>query len=51
MCRKNSTHVDGGLSEGSSVRRPGSEDPNWHELKFVSADIAVKYLLSFDIAI
>ena len=27
-------HVDGGLSGGSRVRRPGSEDPHWRELKF-----------------
>ena len=32
MCRKISTYVDGGLSGGSGVRRPGSEDPHWRLL-------------------
>jgi hypothetical protein len=31
---KISAHVDGGLSGGSCVRRPGSEDPQRLELKF-----------------
>ena len=31
MRRKISAHVDGGMSGGSSVRRPGSEDPHWRE--------------------
>ena len=30
---KFSPHVDGGLSGGSIVRRPGSEDPHWREQK------------------
>ena len=30
---KLSTHVDGGLSGGSIMRRPGSEDPHGRELK------------------
>ena len=33
MCRKISAHVDGGLSGGSRVRRPGSEDPHRREQK------------------
>ena len=33
MCRKISAHVDGGLSGGSRVRRPGSEDPHRRERK------------------
>ena len=33
--RKISAHVDGGLSRGSRVRRPGSEDPHRRELKFL----------------
>ena len=36
MCRKISAHVDGGLSGGSRVRRPGSEDPHRRERKFPS---------------
>ena len=28
--------VDGGLSGWSSVRRPGSEDPNWRQWKFLN---------------
>jgi hypothetical protein len=28
-----STNVDGRPSGGCSVRRPGSEDPHWHEQK------------------
>ena len=32
--RKISAGVDGGLSGGSSVRRPGSEDPHRHQRKF-----------------
>ena len=28
MCQKNSDGIDGGLGGGSSVRRPGSEDPH-----------------------
>ena len=35
MRRKISAHVDGGLSGGSRVRRPGSEDPHRRERKFV----------------
>ena len=35
MCRKISAHVDGGLSGGSRVRRPGSEDPHRRERKFI----------------
>ena len=34
MRQKISAHVDGGLSGGSSVRRPGSEDPHPRERKF-----------------
>ena len=34
MCRKISAHVDGRLSGGSRVRRPGSEDPHRREQKF-----------------
>ena len=34
MRRKISAHVDGGLSGGSRVRRPGSEDPHRRERKF-----------------
>ena len=34
MSRKISAHVDGGLSRGSRVRRPGSEDPHRRERKF-----------------
>ena len=34
MRRKISAHVDGGPSGGSSVRRPGSEDPHRRERKF-----------------
>ena len=30
-----SAHVDGGLSGGSRVRRPGSEDPHRRERKFL----------------
>ena len=37
MCRKISAHVDGGLSGGSRVRRPGSEDPHRRERKFFNA--------------
>ena len=33
MRRKFFTHVDGGPSRGSSVRRPGSEDLHWHQRK------------------
>ena len=34
-CSENvSAGVDGGLSEGSSVRRPGSEDPHLRQRKF-----------------
>ena len=33
---KISAHVDGGLSGGSRVRRPGSEDPHRRERKFES---------------
>ena len=36
MCRKISAHVDGGLSGGSRVRRPWSEDPHRRERKFDS---------------
>ena len=32
---KISAHVDGGLSGGSRVRRPGSEDPHRRERKFI----------------
>ena len=32
--RKIPAHVDWGPSGGSSVRRPGGEDPHWPELKF-----------------
>ena len=32
---KISANVDGGPSKGSCVRRPGSKDPHWHELKFI----------------
>ena len=31
MRQKKSAHVDGGLTGGSSVRRPGSEDPHRRE--------------------
>ena len=34
LCRKISTHVDWGPSGGSSVRKPGSEDPHRRERKF-----------------
>ena len=34
MRRKISAHVNGGLSGGSWVRRPGSEDPHRRERKF-----------------
>ena len=33
---KYSAHVDRGPSGGPCVRRPGSEDPHWHEQKFSS---------------
>ena len=33
--RKISAHVDGGLSGGSRVRRPGSKDPHRREWKFI----------------
>ena len=33
VCRKISAHVDGGLSGGSRVSRPGSEDPHRRERK------------------
>ena len=33
MCRKISASVDGGPSEGSRVRRPGSEDPHQRQRK------------------
>ena len=36
MRRKISAHVDGGLSGGSRVRGPGSEDPHRHERIFFS---------------
>ena len=36
VCRKISAGVDGGLSGGSIVRRPGSEDPHQRQRKFSS---------------
>ena len=33
--QKNSVHIDRGLSGGSSVRRPGSEDPHRCERKYL----------------
>ena len=39
MCRKISSHVDGGPSGGSSVRRPGSGDPHRHKRKFDNSAI------------
>ena len=36
MCWKISAGVDGGLSGGSSVRRPVSKDPHRHQRKFFS---------------
>ena len=41
MCRKISAHVDGGLSGGSRVRRPGSEDPHRRERIFFD-NVSVK---------
>ena len=35
MDRKISAHVDGGLSGGSSIRRPRNEDPHRREQKFI----------------
>ena len=31
VCRQGKRYFNGGLSTGSCVRRPGSEDPHWHE--------------------
>ena len=42
VCRKISAHIDGGLSGGSSVRRPGSNDPHRRQRNFVfPSDIAL----------
>ena len=41
--RKISAHLDGGLSGGSSVRRPRSEDPYWHERKFFYYPVVLLY--------
>ena len=35
VCKKNSAGVNGEPSGGSSVHRPGSEDPHWCQRKFV----------------
>jgi hypothetical protein len=43
--RKISAHVDGGLSGGSCVRGPGSEDPHRREWKFMYLTHA-KHVLS-----
>ena len=40
VARKFSGHVNGGLSKGARVRRPGSEDPHRHERKF-SPDLKI----------
>jgi hypothetical protein len=37
--RKISAHVDGGLSGGSRVRRPGSEDPHRRERNSIMTQI------------
>ena len=38
VCWKISAYVNGLLSGGSRVRRPGSEDPHRRERKFTKAD-------------
>ena len=38
MLRNISARVDGGPSEGSSVRRPGREDPHWCERNFLKRE-------------
>ena len=43
MCAKKlSVGVNGGLSGGSSVRRPGSEDPHRSQRKLLSLKIILK---------
>ena len=41
-CAEISASVNGGLSGGSSVRRPGSEDPHRRQRKFLSLKIILK---------
>ena len=51
MRRKISAQVDGGLSGGPRVRRPGSEDPQRREQKFFIVSCyyfsIVEYIISF----
>ena len=47
MRRQISAGVDGGLSGGSSVRRPGSKDPHLHKQKFCyNFSIAISFRIS-----
>ena len=42
--RKISSYVDGGLSGGSHVPRPGSEDPHRFEWKFLNNALSIIYM-------